>query len=134
MTEIIHCVKGSKNLGLAKKLGVNLNNDGITSFEHPDDPRREIFWIYDIIHILKNIRNHLMDTDIVLPDGTMIKKKQHFVDLLEKIRCGDNDHTSGFHLSEDDLEVQSTDRQDMAKCLHVLSERYGNICLWSFKL
>ena len=119
---------------MAKKLGIPLTEKTDTSFEHPDDPRREIFWIYDIIHILKNIRNHLMDTDIVLPDGTLVKKKQHFFDLLEKLRCGDNDHTSGFHLSEDDLEVQSSDRQDMAKCLNVLSERCVNICLWSFKL
>ena len=68
-----------------------------------------------------------MDDDIILPGGIFVKKKQHFVDLLEKVRSENNDHTTGFHLSEEDLEVVSSDRQDMAKCLHVLSERYGNI-------
>ena len=68
-----------------------------------------------------------MDDDIILPGGIFVKKKQHFVDLIEKVRAENNDHTTGFHLSEEDLEVVSSDRQDMAKCLHVLSERYGNI-------
>ena len=61
---------------MAKKLDVNLQKN---YFDHPDDPSRKIFWIYDIIHILKNIRNHLMDDDIILPGGIFVKKKQHFV-------------------------------------------------------
>ena len=44
-------------------------------------------------------------------------------DLLEKVKTDENDHTSGFHLSEEHLQVESSDRQDVAKCLHLLSER-----------
>ena len=34
-----------------------------------------------------------------------------------------NDHTSGFHLTENDLLVESQDRQDVASCLRIFSER-----------
>ena len=87
----MHVFKGSKNLGLAKELEINENQ---TYFLHPTDPTRKIFWIYDILHLLKNIRNHLLDDIVILPDNHKISNLDLW-DLLEKVKTENNDHTSG---------------------------------------
>ena len=46
-----------------------------------------------------------------------------FYALLDKFRAESSDHTSGFHISEDHLEVESQDRQDVTMCMQLLSER-----------
>ena len=96
---------GSKNLGLAKLLGITIKKP---YFEHPSDPDRKIYWIYDILHLLKCLRNNLMDNVVTLPGGHKVSKKD-FQDILEKTRPENNDHTSCFHFSEQDLEVQNRD-------------------------
>ena len=103
--QTVHCVIGSKNLGLAKLLGVTITKPWFT---HPTDPDSRIYFVYDILHLLKNLRNHLMDDLTILPGGFKITKKD-FQDILDKVAPENNDHTSGFHFSEQDLEVQSRD-------------------------
>ena len=110
---------GSKNLGLAKLFGIDENQ---LWFSHPNDPTKRIYWIYDILHLLKNIRNHLLDDEVILP-GNFKVSITDFYDLLEKIKTDEDDHTSGFHLSEEDLLVESQDRQDVASCLRIFNER-----------
>ena len=112
-------MKGSKNLGLALQYDINTKQ---YYFIHPKDPTRRIYWIYDILHILKNTRNHLLDDIVILPGNHKVSNLDLW-DLLDKIKTESNDHTSGFHLSEEHLQVESSDRQDVAKCLHLLSER-----------
>ena len=53
-----------------------------------------------------------------------------FYDLLDKVRADSSDHTSGFHLSEDHLEVESQDRQDVTMAMHLLS---SDDC-WHYKI
>ena len=47
------CDQGSKNLGLARDLGVSPDQ---VFFLHPKDPDKKIFFMYDIIHLCKTIR------------------------------------------------------------------------------
>ena len=64
----------------------------------------------------------MLDDEVILPGGFKVSVKD-FYDLLDKLKTDENDHTSGFHLSEDDLLVESQDRQDVASCLRIFLER-----------
>ena len=48
----------------------------------------------------------MLDDEVILPGGFKVSVKD-FYDLLEKLKTDENDHTSGFHLSEDDLLVDA---------------------------
>jgi len=68
---------GSKNQGLWKDLDVGRVVKGQiekTSFRHPYDPSRNVFVFPDFPHLLKLLRNHLIDTQLTLPDGTVLDK------------------------------------------------------------
>ena len=41
-------------------------------------------------------------------------------DLIDRIKTENTDHTSGWHLTEDHLEVENTDRKDYIKSLEQL--------------
>ena len=115
-------LKGSKNLGLATELGVNVDN---TTFSHPEDPDKLLFWLYDITHLLKNIRNHLLDDYVTLPGGYTVCVDD-FWHLIDKVKTDNCDHTSGFHLSDEHLNIEGSDRQDYRKCMDLLSDRTAN--------
>ena len=68
--------------------------------------------------MLKSARNNFLDNEVILPDGSKVSKKD-FYDLINKTK---SELTTSFRLSEDHLEVEGSDRQDVSKALHVLSE------------
>ena len=55
------CDGGSTNHALLKSLGISTEK---TSFTNPSDPDRQIYVFLDIPHVLKLIRNHILDEGI----------------------------------------------------------------------
>ena len=66
------CDQGSKNEGLAKRLGVTKDKFWITN---PADPSRNVLWSYDFVHTHKNDRNHTLDQTKMLADGRCFSKQ-----------------------------------------------------------
>ena len=46
-----------------------------------------------------------------------------FYDLIDKVKTENSDHTIGWHLSENHLELENTDRQDVGLALALISEQ-----------
>ena len=92
-------------------------------FTTPSDQQQHpFFFIYDFVHLFKSIRNRFCDSYVQLPCGSWVCVDD-FYELIDKVRADTSDHTSGFHLSEDHLEVESQDRQDVTMAMQLLSER-----------
>ena len=109
-------LSGGKNQRLMNELGVNKDN---VSFEHPrNDVTRPVFFIYDPTHLLKSARNNFLDNEVTLPEGSTVTKKD-FYDLIEKTN---SEITTAFRISEEHLEVEGSDRQDVSKALQIFSE------------
>ena len=67
---------GTKNQALWKELNVGQAMKGeisTTSFKNPTYDSR-IFIFPDYPHLLKLLRNHLIDSTLTLPDGTLLNK------------------------------------------------------------
>ena len=69
---------------MATELGITKEN---SRFPHPKDPNRILIWLYDFVHIYKNIRNHLLDDVVQLPCGKIVCSDD-FWDLLEVGEAG----------------------------------------------
>uniref|UniRef100_T1JKM3 Transposable element P transposase n=1 Tax=Strigamia maritima TaxID=126957 RepID=T1JKM3_STRMM len=69
---------GGKNNKVWNDLNVNVNK---TYFKNPDCERN--IWVFcDVPHLLKLMRNHLVDEGLRLADGTAVNKKL-IEDLME---------------------------------------------------
>jgi len=69
----VTCDVGPSNQALFNCLGINT---AVTSFPNPADASREIFAFFDVPHLLKLIRNHVLDTGIdVDGKGSIINSK-----------------------------------------------------------
>ena len=91
------------------KVTRNSNNEvGSNSESHP------MWWFYCFVHLFKTCRNHLLDDIVTLPCKSKVSVYD-FYDLLNKFKTKTSDHTSGYHITEDDLLVESTDRQNMTR-------------------
>ena len=107
---------GSKNQGAARKLGISKNN---STFANPFDLSRSIVWLFDFVHLFKNLRNHFLDDVVKLASGQIVTSDDFF-DVLEVVQ---SEITSGFHLSEKDLQVSGNDRQDVGSAVRLLHDR-----------
>ncbi len=67
-TEVIVSDMGSKNLGLWKDLGIQPGN---VSFSHGD---RKVQAVADVPHLLKLLRNHLLDQGFILNDESLLRR------------------------------------------------------------
>ena len=98
---------------MATELGITKEN---SRFPHPKDPNRILIWLYDFVHIYKNIRNHLLDDVVQLPCGKIVCSDD-FWDLLE---VGEAEITDTFHIKEEHLLIQGNDRQSVPKTCQLL--------------
>ncbi|CAG7825644.1 unnamed protein product, partial [Allacma fusca] len=67
----IVCDLGSENRAFFKELGITASS---VSFPNPVNANTRVYVFADIPHCLKNIRNHLLDQGVLLPDKTLIDK------------------------------------------------------------
>lgn len=115
------CDCGGGNMCLWKKLNINVDN---TAFPHPntEDP---IFMFADIPHLLKLIRNWLIDTGFIMGDGNTVTKTP-----IEKLlRITESEVSSCYHLTKNYLDSVKTQCQNvlLASCCtidHILLEQH----------
>lgn len=75
----ITCDGGATNQGLLKSLGVSTDR---THFLNPFDSSRKVYAFYDVPHLLKLIRNHIIDEGIFI-DGKGTKLcREDFMEIL----------------------------------------------------
>lgn len=68
---------GPKNLKMWKELGIGKVQRGVlntTHFAHPLHPKDNVYWFTDFPHLLKRLRDHLLDSSILLPGGTVLNR------------------------------------------------------------
>ncbi|CAL8129621.1 unnamed protein product [Orchesella dallaii] len=68
----VTCDLGGENRSIWKKYGIGLNKSW---FLNPFDKTRRIYMFADIPHMLKLIRNHLLDDGFITNNGTVIDRR-----------------------------------------------------------
>jgi hypothetical protein len=117
---IATCDQGSKNLGLARQLGVTEDN---VKFENPFCSERSVYFCYDWVHCFKNIRNHMLDKATVFSDGS-IATKEDFETLFQMVS---SEISCGYKLTDLHLNCQGSDRQNVRLACQLLSNTTATI-------
>jgi hypothetical protein len=67
---------GSANRAMWKKIGIVSGNKAVTvnSFLHPCNPDNKICVLADVPHVIKNVRNHLVNGQIIVLSDHIVKK------------------------------------------------------------
>ena len=66
--------------------------------------------------------NHSLDDVIEFECGCKVSIDD-FYDLIDKVKTENSDHTTGWHLTENHLELENTDRQDVCAALALILSR-----------
>lgn len=113
---VVACVSdcGASNVGLWKELGVNVDN---TFFAHPIT-NENVYMFADAPHLLKLLRNWLIDKGFVLGDGSIIDKSplQALVDLTSSAEVNPCWKVSQIH-----LDCEKSQRQNVRLAAQLLS-------------
>ena len=114
------CDMGSKNVSVRNELGVSIDTPW---FKHPSPKRPDarIFWLHDVPHLLKLIRNHFLSQGFVLETGTKIGKPE-LQRLLDKvIATEDCQFSPAKKLTQGHLDVKEQDKQRVHTATELLS-------------
>lgn len=98
---VVACVSGSSNIGLWKNLNVIISD---TSFKHPIT-NEDIFVFADVPHLLKLIRNWLLDRGFEI-DGHVINKEP----LEALVNLTDSEVNTCYKISKKHLECSGPQR------------------------
>ncbi len=110
------CDGAAANRSLAKKLGVTIDQPW---FPNPANPGAMIVWIPDPPHVLKLLRNRLIEEGIVLPSGLQVGKDA----LLELFDNVDTEVSTNFKLTRKHIEVKDQEKQRVYLAAQLLSHR-----------
>ena len=116
------CDQGGSNYGLKTTLGLTEDAPWV---QNPRRPDSFVFFLFDWVHVHKNLRNNLLDHTLVLEDGMRIDAKK----LLQRLfkHCKDNEIGSASFLKDILLECKSSDRQKVSFSETVMSEKMANL-------
>ena len=106
---------GTSNQALLKQLGITTEK---TYFTNPADPTRNIYVFADIPHLLKLIRNHILDFGIQIDGEDIIINKNDFVDILDRDRGEFKIHPK---LTEFHISCSGSQRQRVRPAAQLLS-------------
>ena len=106
--------QGGGNQGLFTKLGISAENPYM---KHPFDGNRRIYMFFDVPHLLKSCRNHVLDTGYRLPSGETIR----YDDLMKLVRAVNKEITVHHKLNERHLLVKGSERQRVRPAAQLLS-------------
>ena len=113
---ISSCDQGPRNISLANDLGINSDN---VSVPNPYDESRFVLFVFDWVHIFKNIRNHFLDDFFKLLSEDFVFSKDDFEELLTKVNgvCLKMINLKPMHIN-----CQQSDRQNVRLAKELLSE------------
>ena len=112
------CDQGGANYGLMSELGITEDAPWI---ENPAKPDYFIFFLYDWVHVHKNLRNNLMDHILILPNGLRINAKHELKQLFK--HCKDKEIGAGSFLKDILLECKNSDRQNVRFAEELMSNK-----------
>lgn len=105
---------GGGNQGLRTELGVDINKPW---FEHPSDPTKKVYMFADAPHVLKLIRNWLIDYGFNFEDGSKIS-----IEPLKEILAQDKGEFKMLHkLILDNIDAEGAERQNVPLAARFLS-------------
>lgn len=108
------CDMGGANRGLLTSLDISSEK---THFTNPFDVKRNIYVFLDVPHLLKLVRNNLINHGITTPEGLVSTPP-----IWEVIHRETGDFKIAFKVNESHLTVQGTDRQKVRPAAQLLSE------------
>ncbi len=110
------CDMGTKNQGLVKKLGIDVDTTG---FANPGRDGAFIYWLYDMPHLLKLMRNAVLDKGFVLENGFEfgIKEFEALMNALDQHEISIAPKLSWSH-----IHVNGQDRQRVRLAAQLWSE------------
>ena len=79
--EVVAIISDLGNQQLKKE--IEFKNKETIKFENPFDPTRSVHVFCDIPHLIKLLRNHVLDSGILLPCGEVLNK-DIYMELLAK--------------------------------------------------
>ena len=121
--------QGSTNASIWQHYNVGIKDDQNCYFLHPRDNTLKVFVFADPPHLLKCIRNHLLDNGYTLPNKTYIDKR-----WLEKLlQFNKNDLKITYKLEQKHLDVTGSERQNVAYAAKVLSNNTSESIRWCGK-
>lgn len=112
---VVACVSdcGASNVGLWKVLGVDIIN---TSFKHPIS-NNNIYMFADVPHLLKLLRNWLLDKGFKLKDNSILNKNP----LQALVALTDSEVNACWKINQKHLDVEKTNRQNVRLAAQLLS-------------
>ncbi len=112
------CDMGTKNQGLAKKLGIDIDNEK-TGFPNPAREGAHIYFLYDMPHMIKLMRNAVLDKGFIMEDGFEfgIKEFETLMTILDKSEVSIAPRLSWSH-----VHVNGQDRQRVRLAAQLWSE------------
>lgn len=112
---VVACVSdcGGSNVGLWKKLDITIDK---TFFLHPTT-KKKIYFLADAPHLLKLIRNWMLDTGFILSDGSRINS----VPLKELLKVTRTEISVCHKLSQKHLDCIKSERQNVGLAAQLLS-------------
>ena len=118
------CDYSPSNRGLLKELNISPENPSFSdiSFKNP------VLFFADMPHMLKLLRNHLLDQGLFLNSGYFFSKA-----IFSKILKSDNKELKICHkISAFHLNLHGSDRQNVRKASQLFSNTVGNFLLQFF--
>lgn len=112
---VVGCVSdcGASNVGLWKELGVNIDT---SFFQHPIT-QKNIYMFADAPHLLKLLRNWLLDVGFKLEDGSILNKQP--LDALMSIT--DLEVSSCWKVNKKHINCEKSQRQNVRLAAQLLS-------------
>ena len=126
---------GPDNRALAKELGITPEHSW---FDNPAQPDKKVYVFFDVPHILKLIRNNLMEYGFIIPqeDGTFAPiNKSMLMNIFEKIKNedGHGEVTIAHKLNDEKIfDVRGQDKQRVYYAAKLLSETTSNAIKYFF--
>ncbi len=110
------CDMGTKNQGLVKKLGIDVDTTG---FPNPGRDGAFIYFLYDIPHMIKLMRNAVLDKGFIMEDGFEfgIKEFEELMNILDQSELSIAPKLSWSH-----IHVNGQDRQRVRLAAQLWSE------------
>ena len=114
--------QGGDNIGLKNELGITEDN---VTYPNPAHPSRPIYFLFDFVHIYKNLRNNMLDHTMILPDKTRIKALVHFRQLFN--HCRGNEISEASYLKTIMLDCKKSDRQTVKFATNLLCNKTASL-------
>jgi hypothetical protein len=123
---VVACVSdcGGGNVGLWSSLDISIDK---TSFNNPVTEEK-VFIFPDAPHILKLVRNWLLDTGFIMTDGSEVNKKP----LESLLQVVDSEVSSCHRLTKKHLECVKSERQNVPLAMQLLSHTVAT-CLIQYQ-